>query len=295
MTVSRRQISAGVLALALAAVLLSAACSRSNAVVIGSKDFTEQIILGEIAAQQIERKLHLPVERRLGLGGTLLSHEALLKGQIDLYPEYTGTAALAVLKQKAPPDALTAYMQVKDAYRERFHLVWLPPLGFNDTFAMVVRAADAGRLSAPTLSAANSRTWRLGVGFEFLTRADGMTRLDSVYHLRWSDAPVTMDLGLLYRALALHKVDIVAANSTDGLLTDPGYQVLADDKKAFPPYNACFVVRGDLLKSRPDVETALTMLSNRLDDRTMRNLNREVDVSHKPVVQVVRDFLATQP
>ncbi|MDQ2946518.1 MAG: ABC transporter substrate-binding protein, partial [Acidobacteriota bacterium] len=143
-------------------------CSRNHAIVIGSKNFTEQIILGEIASQQLERKLHIQVERKLDLGGTLLTHEALVQGQIDLYPEYTGTASSAVLKQKIPADPAAAYMMVKDAYRERFHLIWLPPLGFNDTFAMVVRSEDGRRLSTPALSAANSRAWRLGVGYEFL-------------------------------------------------------------------------------------------------------------------------------
>jgi osmoprotectant transport system substrate-binding protein len=279
----------------LLACLLSASCSRSNSIVIGSKNFTEQTILGEIAAQQIERKLHLPVERRLGLGGTLLTHEALLKGQIDLYPEYTGTASLAILKQRTVTDPLAAYMQVKDVYRERFHLVWMPPLGFNDTFAMVVRTDDARRLPAAALSVASRRSWRLGVGYEFLTRPDGLTRLDSLYRLRWNGAPTTMDLGLLYEALARNQVDMVAANSTDGVLADPKYQILADDKQAFPPYNACFVVREEVLKGRPGVELALAMLANRLSNETMRNLNRQVDVNHRQLTEVVREFLATQP
>ncbi|HEX4773788.1 MAG TPA: glycine betaine ABC transporter substrate-binding protein [Bryobacteraceae bacterium] len=283
------------LAIAISLCLCCGACSRSNAIIVGSKSFTEQIILGEIAAQQIERKLHLPVERRLGLGGTLLAHEALRKGQIDLYPEYTGTAGLAILKQPPSSDPTAAYMQVKDSYRERFHLIWLPPLGFNDTFAMVVRSHDAEQLQRPALSAAASRSWRLGVGFEFLTRADGLTRLDSEYRLRWSGSPLTMDLGLVYQALAQDHVDMIAANSTDGLLANPVYKMLADDKKAFPPYNACFVVREDLLTGRPGVNTALTMLSNRISDEAMRNLNRQVDVNHKPVTEVVHEFLATQP
>lgn len=279
----------------LAAWVFCAACSRSNAVIVGSKNFTEQIILGEIAAQQIERKLHLPVERRLGLGGTLLAHEALRKGQIDLYPEYTGTAALAILKQKPSTDPAAAYMQVKDLYRDRFHLIWMSPLGFNDTFAMVVRTRDAEQLQMPALSAAVSRSWRLGVGYEFLTRADGLTRLDAEYRFNWSGSPVTMDLGLLYQALARNQVDMVAANSTDGVLTNPVYKMLDDDKKAFPPYNACFVVREDVLTGRPGLEMALMLLSNRVSDETMRNMNRQVDVNHKPVTEVVREFLATQP
>jgi glycine betaine/choline ABC-type transport system substrate-binding protein len=262
---------------------------------VGSKNFTEQLILGEIAAQQIERKLHLRVERKLNLGGTLLSHEALVKGDIDLYPEYTGTASTVVLKQKTPPDTAGAYMEVKDAYFSRFHLVWLPPLGFNDTFAMVARSADVRKLGSARLSAAESRSWRLGVGYEFLTRPDGLRKLDEVYRLRWDGTPKSMDLGLLYRALQSHKIDMAAADSTDASLTDPGFTVLEDDRKAFPPYNACFVLRKSLIDQRPDVEMALTMLSNHINAETMRGLNRRVEVDHQPVERVAREFLQTQP
>jgi osmoprotectant transport system substrate-binding protein len=263
--------------------------------VIGSKNFTEQIILGEIAAQQLERKLHIEVERKLDLGGTLLTHEALVQGQIDLYPEYTGTASSAVLKETIPRDPAAAYMMVKDAYIQRFHLVWLPPLGFNDTFAMVVRSEDGRRLSAPALSAANSRAWRLGVGYEFLTRPDGLKNLDKSYSLHWEGTPKTMDLGLLYKALEQKQVDMAAGNSTDGVLSDERLMVLADDKKAFPPYNACFVVRERLLKDRPDIKGALTMLSGHITEETMRNLNRRVDVEHRPAAEVAREFLSNQP
>ncbi len=173
--------------LLLAACLSS--CSRTGGIVVGSKNFTEQLVLGEIAAQQIERKLHVPVKRRLDLGGTLLAHEAIATGDIDIYPEYTGTAATVVLKQHAPDDPAKAYIVVKDGYLSRFHLVWLPPLGFNDTFAMVVRTPDARHLTTARLSSAGSRAWRLGVGYEFLTRPDGLAKLNEVYGLRWQGTP----------------------------------------------------------------------------------------------------------
>jgi glycine betaine/choline ABC-type transport system substrate-binding protein len=281
------------------AVLFCAAslwsCSRQGAIVVGSKNFTEQVILGEIAAQQLERKLHTRVERKLNLGGTLLAHEALIQGQIDLYPEYTGTASSAILKQKVPDDSAKAYMEVKDEYRERFHLLWLPPLGFNDTFAMVVRREDGQRLSRPELSAAETRTWRLGVGYEFLTRPDGLRKLNQVYPLHWQGTPRSMDLGLLYQALANKKIDMAAANSTDAPLSEPKFMVLADDKKAFPPYNACFVARENLLQQNAAVKWALTMLSGRISEETMRALNRRVDVDHQPVPRVAREFLANEP
>ncbi len=279
-----------------AVLLLCGSCGRNpNSVIIGSKNFTEQVILGEMAAQQLERKLHIKVERRLNLGGTLLTQAALTRGQIDLYPEYIGTAASSVLKQKVARDSAAAYEQVKDAYRKRFNLVWLPPLGFNDTFAMVVRKADAVPLPSPTLSAASARAWHLGVGYEFLTRPDGLSNLNRTYGLHWQGTPKTMDLGLLYQALQQQQVDMAAGNSTDGLLTDPAFAVLADDRKAFPPYNACFVAREPLLTQHPDVKAALEMLSGRISDETMRSLNRSVDIEHRPVVRVVHDFLANQP
>jgi osmoprotectant transport system substrate-binding protein len=271
------------------------ACSRNGAIVVGSKNFTEQLVLGEIAAQQIERKLHIHVVRRLDLGGTLLAHEAIVRGDIDIYPEYTGTGASVVLKEAIPADSVSAYIVVKDEYLRRFHLVWLPPLGFNDTFAMVVRSEDGRRLSAANLSAAASRAWRLGIGYEFLTRPDGFRRLNEVYSPRWEGTPKTMDLGLLYRALQQKSVDMAAGNSTDAPLTSPGFLALADDKHAFPPYNACYIIRENVVKQQPAVKWALTMLQNRISEEIMRDLNRRVDVEHQPVVKVVQDFLATQP
>ena len=269
-------------------------CARSGSIVVGSKNFTESFILGEIAAQQLERKLHVKVERDLDLGGTLLTQQAIVKGDIDIYPEYTGTAASVVLKQSIPADPAEAYIAVKDAYLRRFNLVWLPPLGFNDTFAMVVRSPEAKRLGLRDLSSAASRAWKLGVGYEFITRPDGLRRLDEVYHIRWDGTPTSMDLGLLYKALAQKQVDMVSGNSTDAQLTEQQFTMLADDKHAFPPYSACYVVRQALLKEQPNVGLALTNLCNHISADTMRELNRKVDLEHQPVIKVARDFLATQ-
>jgi osmoprotectant transport system substrate-binding protein len=279
----------------LLAVASFCSCSRTRAIVVGSKNFTEQLILGEIAAQQIERKLHVRVERKLNLGGTLLAHGALRKGDIDVYPEYTGTASSVVLKQQIPSDPAQAYVQVKEAYLKRFQLIWLPPLGFNDTFAMVVRTEDGKKLSSQEISAAGSRSWRLGVGYEFLTRPDGLRKLDNVYHPRWQGTPRSMDLGLLYRALRSRNVDMAAANSTDASLTDSSFMVLRDDKQAFPPYSACFVIRQKLVEQEPGVEMVLTMLSNHINAETMRTLNRRLEVDHQAVERIAKDFLQTQP
>ena len=277
-----------------AASLSVMSCSRGGNIVVGSKNFTESILLGEIAAQQLERKLHVRVERKLDLGGTLLTHEAIVKGDIDVYPEYTGTGSSVVLKQSIPEDPVRAYLIVKDAYFRRFNLVWLPPLGFNDTFAMVVRASDARQLTSPDLSAAASKQWRLGVGYEFITRPDGLRRLDDLYGFHWDGTPRSMDLGLLYQALAQRHVDMVSANSTDSQLTELRFTMLKDDKHAFPPYNACYVTRRAFLEERPNARSVLTMLSNHIGEELMRNMNRRVDVEHRPVVEVAREFLETQ-
>lgn len=270
-------------------------CSRNGSIIVGSKNFTESLILGEIAAQQLERKLHIRVDRKLDLGGTLLTHEAIVKGDIDIYPEYTGTGSSVILKQSIPDDPLRAYMAVKDAYLKRFRLVWLPPLGFNDTFAIVIRTPDAQKLPVPTLSAAAAaRSWRLGVGYEFVTRPDGLRKLDQVYGFRWNATPKSMDLGLLYRALKQGQVDMVSANSTDARFAQAAYTVLEDDKRAFPPYNACYVVRKALLDERQAVGQALTMLSNHVTADMMRSMNRKVDIDHQPVAKVAQEFLATQ-
>ncbi len=180
---------------------------------------------------------------------------------------------------------------MRAAYEERFHLRWLAPLGFNDTFAMVVRSEDAARLGEPTLTAAKTRAWRLGVGYEFLTRPDGLQSLDKTYDLRWDGTPKSMDLGLLYSALEHKQIDMGAANSTDGQLAEGKFSTLSDDRKTFPPYNACFVVREELLTRRPDVAWALGLLGDRITDEAMRSLNRRVAIAHEPVAKAIRDLL----
>ncbi len=277
----------------LAASLLLDSCGRDQAIVVGSKNFVEQLLLGELAAQQLERQLHIPVERKFNLGGTLLAHGAIVKGDIDIYPEYTGTAINVVLRQDASGGAREVYERVRNAYERKFRLRWLEPLGFNDTFAMVVRSEDAAKLGQPTLTAAKSRRWRLGVGYEFLTRPDGLESLDKTYDLNWQETPQSMDLGLLYRALELGQIDMGAANSTDAQLLSAKFVALSDDKKTFPPYNACFVVREELLARRPDVDRALGLLQGRIDELAMRRMNARVAVDHEPVAKVIKDFLET--
>lgn len=260
---------------------------------VGSKNFTEQLILGEIAAQHLEHRLHQSVQRRLDLGGTLLAHQALTSGQIDLYPEYTGTALTNILKLPADPDATRTLGTVRGEYARRFGLRWLDPFGFNDTFAMAVRGADARARQLTTLTdAARCCSWKLGVGYEFLTRPDGLQSLTSTYAgLRIDGSPVSMDLGLLYRALEQKQVDLVAGNSTDGMLSVLDVVVLADDAHAFPPYEASLVARQAALEAHPGMEAALKELSGRMSDQAMRKLNYEVDGQHRTAADVAAEFL----
>jgi osmoprotectant transport system substrate-binding protein len=288
----RTKIIAPVTAAGCVLMLLAAGCGRPARVVVGSKNFSEQVLLGEILAQQIERRTGLAVERKLNLGGTMLAQEALAKGDLDLYPEYTGTALTAVLKQPPMSDRAAALAAVRSAYRERWGLEWLAPLGFNDTFAMIVRGETARAGNLRTLSeAAASQAWRLGIGYEFQQRPDGLAGLVKAYGLRMAGDPVTMDLGLLYQALGARKVDLIAANSTDGLISALDVKVLDDDRHYFPPYECAVVVREASLQRYPKLRAALEELSGKLSDDTMRRLNYQVDGKHRAVAEVAAEFL----
>jgi len=278
----------------LACIVSLAACSRSQSIVVGSKNFTEQLVLGEIIAQQIEIRLRQPVIRRFNLGGSLLAHQALLAKEVDVYPEYSGTAYTAILKHKPIPDAALVLDRVRAEYAATYGLKWCDPLGFNDSFAMIVRGADARRRHYLTLSDAERRhdSWTLGVGYEFLTRSDGYQALMATYpQLHWTSFPKTMDLGLLYRALEQGQIDIAAANSTDGMLSVLDVKMLQDDRRAFPPYQASIVVRYDSIRDHAGLDGALSELSGKIDAVTIQKLNYEVDGQHRPVREVAREFL----
>jgi len=275
---------------------LLSGCSGSRPIVVASKNFTEQLVLGEIIAQQVETRLHQTVVRRFNLGGSLLAHQALLGKEVDLYPEYTGTAFTAILKHKPVPDAALVLDRVRAEYAASYELKWCDPLGFDDSFAMVIRGADARGGHYLTLSDTERRRdpWTLGVGYEFLTRADGYETLMASYpQLRWTGFPKTMDLGLLYRALDQGQVTMAAANTTDGLLSVLDVKVLEDDRKAFPPYQASIVVRYDSLRQHPGLEAALAGLSGKISAAEIRKLNYEVDGKHRPVHDVAAEFLAS--
>jgi len=274
--------------------VIVAGCSDEHPrITVGSKNFLEQVLLGEIAAQHLERRLGYRIGRKLNLGGTLLAHGALVNGDIDLYPEYVGTGASAVLGLPPLKDPDELWRRVRLEYQQRYNLIWLEPLGFNNTFAMVVRRTDAERHRLGTLSDA-ARTpagWTLGVGYEFQQRPDGLPNLLHTYRIPLAGAPKVMDLGLLYRALDQDMVNMVAGNATDGLLLALDVAVLDDDRHIFPPYHAAFLVRGESLQREPLLKEALQQLSGTLSDETMRRLNHEVIRQHGQVQEVATIFL----
>jgi len=276
-----------------AIALLSCSSSHSDRVVVGSKNFTESFILGELIAQQIENHTHLKVERRFYLAGTYICQQAILAGRIDIYPEYTGTALSAVLKQNASGDDSDVYQRVKREYQQRFGLTLGPPFGFNDTFAMEIRGEDARRLRVKTLSEAASFAprWRAGFGYEFMERADGYRGLAETYGLHFREPPRVMDLGLLGRALKDRQIDFAGGNATDGLIPALDLFVLEDDRHYFPPYAAVAVVRQQLLEQHPEVNSAVDSLANRISNAEMQRLNYAVDGQHRDPQEVVREFL----
>jgi glycine betaine/choline ABC-type transport system substrate-binding protein len=278
-------------------VLATMGCSRTRPLTVGSKNFTEQIVLGEIAAQQLERRLGVKVDRKLDLGGTLLAQQALRNGEIDLYPEYTGTALTAVLKLPPSSDPAAVLDRVRAEYRKRWGLEWLDPLGFDNTFAMVVRGPDARaeRIETLTDAAHRKQGWSLGVGYEFLQRPDGLAGLLQTYRLPLAGAPKSMDLGLLYSALEQKQVDMAAANATDGMLSVLDVKVLRDDRHYFPPYQAAVIVRAESLASHAGLRAALDQLSGKISAAAMRDLNHQVDGRHRPVAEVARQWLAAMP
>ena len=281
-------------AVAVSFFLVGCSPPRPNHPVIGAKNFTEQVILGELLAQEIEAKSGLKVERRFYLAGSYICNQALVAGRIDGYVEYTGTALTAILKQPVNRDPAQVLAIVRHLYGSRYGVAVGAPLGFENTFAMVIRGEDARRLHLTTLSQAAPYTpqWKLGVGYEFEQRPDGLPGLSSAYGLRFDGPPRTMDLGLLYRALTAHQVDVIAANSTDGAIPMLDLVALQDDRHYFPPYQAVPLVRSDALRRWPQIGAALQVLAGKITADDMRAMNEEVDVRHRDPAEVVREFRA---
>lgn len=284
------------IAFVLAALLAGCRPSHGNRVVIGSKNFTESMILGEILAQQLENHAHVAVQRRFYLAGTYICQQAILAGRIDIYPEYTGTALTAILKQSPQGTAAQVHERVASSYEKQFHLFVGQPFGFDDTFAIEIRGEDARRLHLKTISQAAAHTphWRAGFGYEFMERPDGYHGLVQTYGLKFAEPPRIMDLGLLTRALKDRQVDLIAGNATDGLIPALDLFVLEDDRHYFPPYEAVPIVRDDVLAKHPEVRDALQQLAGKISDDDMRRLNYAVDGQHRDVAQVVREFLQSR-
>lgn len=282
-----------VILLLLAACVAAASCTHPDRIVVGSKNFTEQVILGELLAQEIERTTHLAVERRLNLGGTFICHQALVAGQIDAYVEYTGTALTAILKDPVRTDAKQVYETVRNKYRDQFKVEWAEPLGFNNTFVIVIRGSDAETLKLKTISdaAPYTKTWTAGFGYEFIEREDGYPGLSKLYGLHFPMPPRVMDLGLTYKALASGQVDVIAGNSTDGLIDTLHLFALEDDRHYFPPYDAVPLLREEVARKHPEVRQALAALAGKISESDMRRLNYQVDGEHRDVATVVREFL----
>ena len=284
--------------LLLSALAFLSACSppRPDHPVIGAKNFTEQVILGELLAQEIEAKSNLKVERRFYLAGSYICQQALVSGRIDAYVEYTGTALTAILKQPVDRNPERVLATVRRLYASRYGIAVAEPLGFENTFAMVIRGDDARQLHLATLSQAATYTpkWRLGVGYEFEQRPDGLAGLSNAYGLRFSGPPRTMDLGLLYRALNAHQVDMIAANSTDGPIQAFGLTALQDDRHYFPPYQAIPLVRAEALQHWPQIQAALDALAGRITADDMRTMNEAIDGKHRDPADVVHEFRASK-
>jgi osmoprotectant transport system substrate-binding protein len=286
------------------ACLLLTACAppRSSHVVIGAKDFTEQVVLGELLAQEIEAVFAgegkpQSVERRFWLAGSYLCQQALVSDRIDGYVEYTGTALTAILKQPLDRDAARVDATVARLYEQRYKVRVGPGMGFEDTFAMVVRGDDARRYGLKTIDdvvrvdqSSPGPISRLGVGYEFAERPDGLRGLSAAYGLHFVGDPRTMELGLLYRSLAAKQVDIVAGNSTDGAIKAMDFVALEDDRHYFPPYEAVPLVREDSLAKWPELGVAMQRLAGRVTAEEMRAMNLAVDAQHRDVGDVVREY-----
>ena len=281
---------------ALALLVSSCSPAHTDRIVVGSKNFTESFLLGEMMAQMIETRAHLKVDRRFYLAGTYICQQAILAGRIDVYPEYTGTALTAILKEDSRGDKREVSERVKSEYRRRFGLEVGSSIGFNDTFAMEIRGDEARKLNIKTLSQAApfAPQWRAGFGYEFMERPDGYRGLASTYGLHFAEPPRIMDLGLLARALKDHQIDLAAGNTTDGQIRALGLFVLEDDRHYFPPYEAVPVIREQTLQQHPEVGRALGELAGKISDDEMQQLNYAVEGEHRDAAEVAREFLRSK-
>ncbi len=264
-------------------------------IIIGSKNFTEQVILGELLAQHIENHTKLKVDRRFNLGGTFIAHEAVKAGKIAGYVEYTGTSFTTILKEKPISDPESVYKKVKEYYDQKLKLAVMKPLGFENTFAMIIRGEDAKKWQIKSLSEAGkySPQMKAGFGYEFLERADGYPGLSKTYNLKFANIK-QMELGLMYQALKEKQVDFIAASSTDGLIPVLNLVILEDDKKYFPPYQAIPIFNQEILRKYPELTDTINQLGGKISTTAIQKMNYQVDNQSQPVEKVVSEWLKSQ-
>jgi osmoprotectant transport system permease protein len=264
-------------------------------IIIGSKNFTEQVILGELLAQHIENHTKLKVDRRFNLGGTFIAHEAVKAGKIAGYVEYTGTSFTTILKEKPISDPESVYKKVKEYYDQKLKLAVMKPLGFENTFAMIIRGEDAKKWQIKSLSEAckYSPQMKAGFGYEFLERADGYPGLSKTYNLKFANIK-QMELGLMYQALKEKQVDFIAANSTDGLIPVLNLVILEDDKKYFPPYQAIPIFNQEIIRKYPELTDTINQLGGKVSTTAIQKMNYQVDNQSQPVEKVVSEWLISQ-
>jgi osmoprotectant transport system substrate-binding protein len=291
----KRKIVALALTLAAAMALTAAlgGCSGKDSVTIGSKDFGENIVLGEMFAQLIEKHSDLSVDRKLNMGGTFICFEAIQKGDIDIYPEYTGTALTAQLKLDVISDPDEAYRVVAEEFDRQFGVKWLDPFGFNNTYTLAVTDAVYQQYGIETYSdlAEISEGLVFGAEHEFFDRQDGFDGLVEVYNMTFKGEPKKMNVSLKYQAIGNGDMDVTDAFATDGPIKQYNLKVLEDDKGFFPPYYAAPIVRKETLDKHPELEGILNMLAGRIDDEAMTELNYRIDVESHDIEVVAKDFL----
>lgn len=275
---------------------LGVASVVDSGVNIGSKNFTESVLIGELYAQLLERGGYT-VHRKFNLGGTLIAHESLKNGEIDLYPEYTGTGFLDVLRLSPPEQEADAYRKLDEMYRQKWNLRWLQPSHANNSQGLVMRRANARKLGIEKLSdlAKQASTLTLGSIPEFEEREDGLRGLRKHYSGFRFHKIALYDNGLKYRILKRGEVDVTVAFTTDGALIDPDFLLLRDDDHFWPAYHVAPVVRAQALKAHPGLASVLNQASARLDTQTLQQLNYQVDQQKRDYKRVIRDYLAGHP
>ncbi|MDM3848385.1 MAG: glycine betaine ABC transporter substrate-binding protein [Aphanizomenon gracile PMC638.10] len=285
----------GIVSLIIAGLIAFNYQQKPATIIIGSKNFTEQVILGELLAQHIENHTKLKVDRRFNLGGTFIAHEAVKAGKIAGYVEYTGTSFTTILKEKPISDPEIVYKKVKAYYDQKLKLAVMKPLGFENTFAMIIRGEDAEKWQIKSLSEIGkySLQMKAGFGYEFLERADGYPGLSKTYNLKFSNIK-QMELGLMYQALKEKQVDFIAANSTDGLIPVLNLVILEDDKKYFPPYQAIPIFNQEILQKYPELTNTINQLGGKVSTTAIQKMNYQVDNQSQPVERVVSEWLKSQ-